>query len=457
MKGSPAGLSIRRLIGRFALLLLLQLLAAAIFAAEALAPQKPNVLLITVESLRPDHLGCYGYTRPTSPVLDRFASEGVLVERAWAQAPWTSPAVVSILTGLYPPSHGVESMPARPEPGTPSIAKFLAAKGYNTPTTSYLQHYDNYSNLGFAPRDEGAWNGRLVEQMIKDLKSAPEPFFVWFHYKWTHLPYDAPEEFRKLVGAGPIPDTESIRKVMTQQILLAGEAAFSADEQKAVKDLYDAGIRRFDHDLGSILAVLDEKGIAGRTVVVILADHGEELFDHGYVGHASTSGKAKLYEENLRIPMIVKWPGVLQAGRRIKTMVRQIDVFQTLADLLGIAKPACIQGRSFAAPLKGSGELKDEALYAESIVAGFQTGAGQGTSMVGDVRDGRWKLIKTWGLGNESRELYDLESDPAERRNAIFSEGREADRLDKDFRKWRLRCLEQWFSTRGSEGCEHGR
>ena len=400
-------------------------IAWVLLLAASVRAQSPNVLLLTVESFRADHVGCYGYARPTTPNLDRLAARGARFESFHAQAPWTIPSLISMFTGLYPAAHGVDRRGRQLPRAADAVPRILARAGWRVPGASYLLTLPEFAGLGFEPVPAPDWNGRPLEAMAASLRDrAPEPFFVWMHYKWTHLPYDPPAEDLALFRAAPLPDGEGIRAVRSGEMIVHGSVAFTPEEKRAVADLYDANLHRFDRDLARLLAVLDERGVLARTIVVVTADHGEELFDHGFVGHGSTAKQAKLYEELLHVPLVVAGPGV-PAGRVVRGLAEQVDLAPTLLDLLGIAPPPGMEGVSRLSTLRGDATIRDGAAFADTVLAGFQSGAEESRTRLRSFSDGRWKLILTLTPDGDSAELYDLTRDPGEREDlAAREEGR---------------------------------
>jgi arylsulfatase A-like enzyme len=387
---------------------------AGLVMVGAVTADTPNVLLLTVEGLRPDHLSCYGYARATSPILDRVAARGARFESVYAAAPWTIPSIISILTGLPPSAHGVDRRGARLPRSVDALPEILARHGYHAPGASYLLGYPEFERLGFEPPPSPDWNGRPLDAMTESLRAgAPEPFFVWLHYKWTHLPYDAPGDDLAAFRAEPLPDGEGIRAVRSQEMIPAGSVAFTEAEKRAVVDLYDAEVRRFDRDLGTLLAVLADRGVLARTIVAITADHGEELFDHGFVGHGSTSRRATLYGEVLRVPLVLAGPGIPK-GRVVRGIVEQADLFPTLLEAVGIAPPVDRPCVSRLSAIGTGATIRHGVAHAETVAAGFQGGIEESRTRLRSITMGRWKGIVETSPHGESAALYDLRRDPGE-------------------------------------------
>lgn len=377
-------------------------------------PRRPNVFVITVDSLRADHLGAYGYGRPTSPNLDRLAREGVLFERLITQASWTNASLVSVWTSRYPSVHGVEGRGVNVPAGLTTPLHQLQAAGYAVPGVSYLTQTKNYANLGFqraAQRDPLAWLDA----------NSDRPFFLWVHLIHPHLPYkpepDSLARFDKGERLLAAADAQVIRTVRRHVIIKRGALLIGEAERVAIASLYDGEVFEADREVGRLLDGLKARGLADSTLVIVSADHGEELGDHGHVGHASTSLAATLYQELVQAPLIMRFPGVLPRGRRAPQLVEGIDLMPTVLDLLRIPRPAGLQGRSMAPLLFDRRAAWPERAFAETTLCGFQCRTDDGLRLR-MVRTPRWKYIeRSRGARREAVELYDLARDPTEQNN----------------------------------------
>ncbi len=379
-----------------------------------------NVILISIDTLRPDHLGAYGYPRPTSPHLDALARSAVLFEDAVSSSAWTSPGLVSLLTGLFTVRHGVTGPAASAPSGTPTLATELAARGYGVPNLVYLTSIPNYANLGFGPplqqffSDEGG-----DDELARWLEHHPEePFFLWYHYRYVHLPYRPPAA--DVAAVWPAPTTESpvsegLAAVQRDVIVPRDSLAFALPaDRDAVTRLYDGEVHAMDAWLGNVLARLERLGLLDRSVLAVSADHGEELFDHGWVGHASTTLHASLFEELVRIPLLIRLPGGWNGGRRISDAVRGVDVMPTLLDAVGVRAPSDIDGRSLL-PLMHGEPLPPVPAILETAIAGYQTPPAREGERLAAIRDRGWKLVLE--RGNPKSQLFHLASDPHETTN----------------------------------------
>jgi len=418
--------------------------AATSYAASA---GKPNVLLISIDTLRADALGAYGSTSGGSPALDRLAADGVTFEQAITPAPWTLPALASLVTGLYPRHHGAGAVTNRHDPlgrsslapGVQTLAETLAAEGWQTQaivTNPYLlaqsglaAGYHGYENLTFLSEamltgrtNAGQWlfnhlaahlvagdrGSEVSDRAVRWLADVEHdrPFLLWLHYLDPHGPYGGAGEsrhktfrgenlFGALSGRGAGLEARSPEPVRMR----SGEVRLNAEEKDAVRALYRAEVAEVDHQVGRVLAALDERGLRERTLVVVVSDHGEEFWEHGGVEHGHT-----LYDEVLRVAMLMRWPGHLPQGERVATVTSLVDVAPTIHDLFGLAEPTTTDGVSLVPLMRGKAVperavLSENMLFTEERVA---------------LRTDQTKLVR-WANGKE--EAYDLVRDPAERRD----------------------------------------
>ncbi|GAB4244115.1 MAG: hypothetical protein Kow00109_20040 [Acidobacteriota bacterium] len=381
-------------------------LAAVLLAGEGLFASPPNVLLFTIDSCRADRFGTYGGPEDTTPSIDRWARSGTVFTQAYSVSAWTAPGLVSILSGFFPAAHGVDNRDHTAPVDLPTLPKLFAAAGYRVPNLNFFTFAPYYHHLGLPEIDRnyvGPRQSETLPKWLEDHAAGDQPFFVWFHTTMVHQPYrpdpaDFPaprEELEKSPG---------LRAVLRGAIVPLGSVDFDPAERTPLLQLYDAELRRVDRLFSRVLEILSEKGQLENTLIVLTADHGEELLDHGFVGHASTSLQAKLYEEIVRIPLIVSWTGKVPAGAVVGDPVSQVDVLPTILRLVGLAVPEGIQGRDlWESP-------PDRELVFESVIAGNQTPKEREDEWVRAIRRGRWKYV-------DRGELYDLVLDPGERVN----------------------------------------
>lgn len=412
----------------------------------------PNLVLVVFDALRADHLGAYGYPRPTSPTLDRLADHGARFEIAVSPSPWTAPAMASLLSGLYPSEHGVMRIdPTRSwvqplgagrnlrpldDPGLWDLARLLRRGGYRVlavygnPVARYalnsapgrgFEALYNYSR--YADQPEGT--AFAVELALKALRGAPEPFFLLLHVMDPHTPYAPPA-----AAAQPFLDPDYAGELGLE---FAGAASpwrqltDPNDIQRSI-DLYDGEIRNADLELRRLWRELDQTGRARRTLVAITSDHGEEFGGPDLHGH-------HLREHLLRVPLILRWPGRIGA-RRIATPVTTLDLPATLLDLLGAPARSALPGRSLAPLLRADRAAHRELLVSESLTSGPERRA---------LRHGPWKLFS----GPPFDLLVHLDRDPAERRNLAAADPQRLGRLRAALERWEEQLRPRPFGERG--------
>jgi arylsulfatase A-like enzyme len=327
-------------------------LAAAVFGCSredppsppAAPPPKaarPNVLLISLDTLRPDHLGCYGYGKPTSPNLDRFAKSALVFASCRAQAPWTLPSHMALFTSMLPTSNGVDNLNKVLPRAIPTLAELLSEEGYRT--AALVNNGQMRKHWGFArgfatwrefPVDTPAGNcENLTREALAWLKSeqAKAPFFLFLHYYDTHDPYEAPKPYRERLGTTLTGKQASALcwRYRTPEANLADKALL-ADLIAA----YDAEIAWLDHELGKLL-----EAVPPETLVVIFSDHGEAFEEHGWTLHGAT-----LYEEETRVPLLIKLPDTKTKAAVLKEPVMLLDVAPTILARCGVRLPAGFQG-----------------------------------------------------------------------------------------------------------------
>ncbi len=426
---------------------------------SASSSERPNILLISVDTLRADHTSVYGYTRETTPVLEALARKGVVFQEAYAHASWTLPSHASLLTGLDPITLGVLTPRDRIPEKADMLAERLSEAGYFTaawvgmPSYGYIGARYGF-DAGFrlfhhAPHARpfrASWIARRLDQcwlrgpgrgvgnakaqtdsVLRFLRShRREPFFAFVHYydvhsKFDALPYEAPAAYRdRFCEDDPGPFEGCREGVCASDRLMAinrGESQrFDARELARVQCLYDGGIAYVDSEIGRLLEALDALGIAEETVVVVTSDHGEGFLEHDQTLHAT------LHEEVARVPLIIRLPAgapgdEAAAGRKVSGPVGLVNVAPTLLELAGVAPrarpsiPASAgQGKSLTSILRSwRDEPQDEVLAVD------------GDGQIRSLRKGRYKLIRPLRGGRD--ELFDLRGDQQERDNrAAFDE-----------------------------------
>jgi len=402
-------------------------------------PEIRNVVLVTLDTVRVDHLGCYGRNGDPSPTIDQLAREGVRFEMAIAQAAVTPVSHASILSGLYPQRHGLRVIHAQTGyrlPDTvPTLATILKESGWNT--AAFLSSFTVSEHFGLqrgfdvfdtglsaapsrliAPDEKGFWNwdvgsnqrrsDETTDKALAWLQGAREPFFLWVHYWDPHDPFVAPPI--EVMKRFPPPDGDTDRKRIA---------------------LYDAEIYFVDLNLRRLLEALEASGNAEHTMVVLTADHGQGLGEHGWWAHRL------LYQEQIHIPLIVKVPGG-QSGATVKQLVRSVDIFPTVLQTLGLEIPPGIDGEDLL-ELVGGNAAKPRRAYADALnLYDLNSRLVQkrrpNDDLLYSLIEYPWKLIYR-SLHPDESELYDLESDPDEAVNLYASESERAKRLVGDLRE----------------------
>jgi arylsulfatase A-like enzyme/tetratricopeptide (TPR) repeat protein len=361
-----------------------------------LGVEKPNVLLITLDTTRADHLPCYGYEEVKTPALDALASRGVVFEQCATTTPFTLPAHCSIMTGTYPTYHGVRingntALPAQQT----TLAEVFSGHGYSCGAfiaafvldgrwglNRGFAHYDDYFDLakykrldlGFVQRPGNV----VMDAALAWLEGQKDkPFFAWVHLYDPHAPYEPPEPF------------------------------YSEYKDGSPVGLYDGEIAFTDKQVGRVISWLQANGLDKKTIVMIVGDHGEGLGEHGESSHGYF-----IYDSTVHVPFLTVTPFEEFQGLRVKSQVKTVDLFPTLMDLAMIKDPAANQGRSLLTLMARPESGQDSPAYSESLAPNIQFGWGELRSL----RTTRYKFVEA-----PRPELYDLTQDPGETQNLVGS------------------------------------
>ena len=409
-------------------------------------PTRPNVVLIVIDTLRSDHTSLHGYSRDTTPHLRRIAESGALFELAYAPMSVTAPTHASLFTGLYPITHRVVKNGLVLSDEFVTLAEILTDLGYDSAAfvSSYVldekfglaQGFELYvddfaadtAKVGRveqweADRIGGAFDRRgnattnLALGWLSEVRKSDQPFFLFVHYFDPHAPYAPPGAF---AGRFVVPGS-------------------SEDPVDASIARYDSEIAFVDHEIGRLVDAIDRSNDTD-AILVITADHGEGLMDHRYMTHS-----VHIYEEEVRVPLVIRWPRGIEAGQVFREPVTLIDLFPTIVELVSAEVPAGLPGLSLAPFLRGRApSLPDRPVflhrrpYPDAVVDGKFHVRGEKFS----VRLGRWKYII--GTELDTRELYDLASDPGERADRYY----EAPKMAREL----ARRLETWSETHRGDG-----
>lgn len=353
-------------------------------AAPPAAPAKPNLVLITMEATRADHLGCYDDPQAKTPALDGLAREGAIFSRAIAVAPLTLPSHASMFTGLYPPRHGVrDDSGSRLQESETTLAEHLLSQGYATAAAIGAQLLTTDSGLsqGFETYAEPKRTPRNAASVVDDAIEAIHrmeggPFFLWVQLDDPHAPYAPPPGVSELFA----------------------------------KRLYDGEIAWMDSQLARLVDRLRAQGLIDKTVVVATADHGESLGEHGEETHG-----VFLYDCTLRVPLIVRYPPRIAAGTKFADVVSGVDLAPTLLALMGLPEMPMVQGESCAARILGGDAGERDVVYAESL---FGERA-YGWAPLHALRSSKEKFVDA-----PEAELYNLARDPSETINLAAENAR---------------------------------
>jgi arylsulfatase A-like enzyme len=379
--------------------------------------RRPNVVLVLADSMRARHVSSYGYSRRTTPNLDRFAADGVRFQNAFTVAPFTIASTTSILTSTYPSVHGLERYGQRLGDDVVTLPELLQSAGYYTAGFVANPHINPQAGLtrGFADFTDGraaykrskpmsritAWAesgkalNRRVAQSLRQTAGDDRPFFFFVFYNDSHVPFSGlPRVFLPLVG----------QKFHTPDF----ETQFYTDKElERVIELYDESLQRADLRLGQLHAQLLRTAHMTNTIFIIAADHGEGL-DRRF----ERAGHGRLYDNGIRIPFVVSSPLLPDHGRVVDDLVTTLDIAPTICDLAGITPPCQFQGQSLRPLLTGHARVQP----ATHVISEYHDSR--------SVRTSDWKLIRRGvGIsgqvmpGDPTIELYDLRQDDAEERN----------------------------------------
>ncbi len=398
----------------------------------------PNVLLVVIDTLRADRLGCYGWERAHTPSIDRLAREGVRFADAMSPSAWTLPSHASLFTSTYPSQHAVWSEQRLPE-GLPTLAELLRDCGYSTAAITEGGFVRAVYGLarGFDVFNSGPGGVRdTVDAAIDWIEGAQRPFFAFVQTYCVHAPYDPPQEWRsKLVRpySGELP--ASVRPSDNPWGRF-GTGRPDERDLTYVQDLYDAEIAFADEQIGRLLERLEAEGLEESTLVVLTSDHGEEFFDHGQTGHGWS-----LYQEQLHVPLILRWGGAFEGGAVVRHPVHLLDVAPTLARAARAAAPAGWAGIPLSLePSPGA----DRPLFAPMRQHFLPRMRGVPAAA---LREGNLKFVDfpeggRPGDPQQGAALYDLAGDPAERESILEP---------ADLERWtrKLEGLRARFGPRG--------
>jgi len=305
-------------------------------AAKVALPKDPDIFIFLMDACQAKHLGTYGYSRPTSPNIDRFAQDAVVFENAYANASFTRSSVATLFTGLYPETHKVRILRNKLPEDLLTLPMYLKGKGYRTSlftstgnvslSTGFARGIDDY--LPFI----GEWrhgHEKAIPPEFRSWLSRPGPLFSYVHYMEPHLPISPPPPYLDMF-ADPQKVSSPSQVIEDSQKLGHLKHPLAPGAVKTVVDNYDSAIAFVDGEMGKLLQSLREKGLYENSLIVILSDHGESLYERGYWGHGSI-----VFEETAHVPLLVKFPAAMNLKGRARTVVELADVFPTVLDMFG--------------------------------------------------------------------------------------------------------------------------
>jgi arylsulfatase A-like enzyme len=471
------------------------------------AAGRPNIVLIVLDTLRQDHLACYGYRRETAPTIERIAEEGVIFESAYTTAPWTLPGHASLFTGMYTSTHETDNGSIRLSAEKRTLTEILSENGYRTagfsanPWISSLsgleQGFERFEYLGTqtthpfflnlakerarvlitgsAHQDLGAntVNKHLL-RWVEKVRHGDAPFFVFANFMEVHAPYGTvPKPYFSTFLEHSLPRDIGRKWAREKSLFMCRHCEGALEDFEAeptgspecvdgrwrlpparlaaTNALYDAGILYVDYQIGRIYRALERAGILDETILIITSDHGESLGEGGTMGHG-----VLLHERVLKIPLVIRYPRIFPPGLRVSEAASLIDVLPTIEDMLGLPRSPL----SDAVSLVPGGELaaRPERVLAEyfppeeHVWKAISMALGCDYSYAGRVRASLRKgsLKYVWSSSGEN-ELYNLEADPSEEENLIGGLAGEAQMLDAELHEWRANLRPEHSSAKTYE------
>jgi arylsulfatase A-like enzyme len=437
---------------------------------------RPNILLIVLDAARADHLSSYGYRRNTTPNIDKIAAEGVLYEQAISPAIWTVPSHASLFTGMYLAGHGLRGRNLKLRADIPTLASFLGTDGYDTVaiTANALIGSATGLSLGFgevldirnviqgdklsrwqqlinrayrqlyyggkpnesAWFDSGAWRLNFeLKRWLNAHQRSDRPFFIFTNYMETHISYDPPRAFsRRFLTAAQEARWQEVNQNAWR--FMSGEVTMTNDDWDILTGLYDTELAYVDMRLGQLYDYLAQSGLLDNTILIITADHGENLGDHGLMDHQYC-----VYDTLVHVPLIIRYPASFPAGHRETALVQTLDLFPTIAKLLGRHNEPSLSN------LQGQSLLPEDLVqetrpftvteYLAPQLHTFQ----RESIKVDDYFARQLRALRTdshkfiWASDGQ-HELYDLTIDPREKENLITIEPARAADMEQMLQEW---------------------
>ncbi|MGD0113423.1 MAG: sulfatase [Armatimonadota bacterium] len=402
------------------------------------AAKDAGVIICVLDAARIDHFACYGYPRDTTPNFDRMARDGVLFEQHFCQASQTRPSTISLLTGQYPDTHGqlangaARTSSSESSPPTVTLESALAQAGFSTfllssspvvsPEYGVGEDFQHTRPLRQARPAEPA---DPMAALVDDLRDAARRwktqggrFFAYIHVLPPHMPYRAPERMMRLFRGQP-------PRYWRSKPDFAVEEEPKPEEPTSWTEwgnLYDANLRWADSFLGELEQTLRQAGILEHTLLIVTADHGEAMREHGYAFHTNCP-----YDEALHVPLLIRFPGKRKPTGRVRALTQTIDLFPSILDLCRIPARADVQGKSLVPLLAGETRAVNDYLVSRTL----------GDAPCYVIRDARTTLFLH--QGGRKRALYDMDIDPWQTVNLYPKERARAAALEEDFRAFARR------------------
>lgn len=401
------------------------LLAMGLIPSQAEQPnpvQRPDILLIMVDSLRADVVGCYGETRPTTPAIDALAAQGVRFEKAFSSAPWTQPSVMSTFMSMSPARHGLVLPTSTVATNAPTLAEWLAASGYQTvgivanPMAHRrygfargFEHYDDFTvamdpggdiqkaaSWAAAQAPSGATVTRLAEDWLRR-RDPKRPLFLFLFYMDPHWDYLPPSQYGRMFTDDPVPPLRNVHTL--------GKKFVPAAARERIRAAYAGEVRYTDGCIARLFKSVEALPRGSNTVIALCGDHGEAFWERSLVGHGNN-----LHDEEIHVPLVFRGVQKAIAGHVVAGQAGLVDLAPTLAEVAGAAIPKEWKGRSLISAMRGSALVERPLLLDTQVTGPHARG----------IRTAEYKVVALAPFASVS-EAYDLNADPVETNNLALS------------------------------------
>jgi len=378
-------------------------------------PVIPHVFIYLIDTLRADHLSCYGYKRKTTPFIDEFAKDSIIFKKCFATASWTKPAVASVLTGLYPNIHGAEEREDSLPSEVDTIAEilksnkyytiFLTTNGNVTDDFNFIQGIDTYKF-----RNDNKNSSKVINaEFFRIINEYPEiinkPIFAYLHTIDPHAPYLVQEPFAEFTWE----DKNRAKMAFKNSILFKKEhEGLNEEDINYIQSLYDCEILQNDHYFGEFIQFLKDKGLYENSMIILVADHGEQFDEHGFLFHGST-----IYNEEIHVPLVIKFPHSKFSGIESNAIVTQVDIVPTILDYLSLESQNRTDGISHLSQINKS-DIDRTIFIKEKIeifnFVGFIDTARQ-TKQIVHYNDKSYSEIVSYEIFNIINDFYELHNE----------------------------------------------